>query len=254
MPKFHIKPSTGDPGVCKANSGNCPFGSESEHYTSAEAAREAFEVKMNSASDIATLRKDTLPNLTALYKAAPRANIGISKVYGLLNGIQEDIDSGFIDTDRAQAKIAAVALKLEEAERVYNPSSTKAPKSETDHTTAEANRKAFVEDLRKLSGGATPASPLDSDKAWASVSSAAQELMYSGKLDKEKGRKLELLTQTLRGTPFIYEGASDTRALRLARETQDIFAKARKPELVELHTLITTAIENDGRLEQRGNN
>lgn len=40
---YHINPSTGDSGKCSAKPGNCPFGSDDEHYTSPEAARAAFE-------------------------------------------------------------------------------------------------------------------------------------------------------------------------------------------------------------------
>lgn len=42
MAKYHIS-KTGEPGLCKAVKGNCPFGNDDEHYTSAEAARIAFE-------------------------------------------------------------------------------------------------------------------------------------------------------------------------------------------------------------------
>lgn len=41
--RYHINPTTGNPGKCSASEGRCPFGGESEHYTSPEAAREAFE-------------------------------------------------------------------------------------------------------------------------------------------------------------------------------------------------------------------
>lgn len=40
---FHVNPATGDPGQCKAEKGNCPFGSPDEHYDSPEEAREAYE-------------------------------------------------------------------------------------------------------------------------------------------------------------------------------------------------------------------
>jgi len=43
MARFHINPKTGNAGACKATQGKCPFGDESLHYTSAAAAREAFE-------------------------------------------------------------------------------------------------------------------------------------------------------------------------------------------------------------------
>lgn len=42
MAKYHINPETGEPGECKAEI-KCRFGSPEEHYTSAEAARKAFE-------------------------------------------------------------------------------------------------------------------------------------------------------------------------------------------------------------------
>lgn len=41
--KYHINPATGNPGLCTAESDACPFSSDDEHYTSKEAAREAFE-------------------------------------------------------------------------------------------------------------------------------------------------------------------------------------------------------------------
>jgi len=47
MNKFHIN-TAGEAGQCKAVNGKCPFGSESEHFTSAEAAREAFEARQES--------------------------------------------------------------------------------------------------------------------------------------------------------------------------------------------------------------
>lgn len=43
MNRFHINPKSGDAGRCKAENGNCPFGGESEHHPTAEAARAAYE-------------------------------------------------------------------------------------------------------------------------------------------------------------------------------------------------------------------
>lgn len=42
MAKYHIN-GKGEPGKCSAEKGNCPFGSDDEHYTSAAAARTAYE-------------------------------------------------------------------------------------------------------------------------------------------------------------------------------------------------------------------
>lgn len=41
--KFHINPETGNPNKCSAKSGNCPFGSDSEHFESKAEARLNFE-------------------------------------------------------------------------------------------------------------------------------------------------------------------------------------------------------------------
>lgn len=43
MSSFHVNPETGNAGVCRAESGNCPFGSTDDHYPSADLARAAYE-------------------------------------------------------------------------------------------------------------------------------------------------------------------------------------------------------------------
>lgn len=47
MARYHVNPNTGETGVCRASGEGrgCPFGGESDHYDSASAAREAYEVK-----------------------------------------------------------------------------------------------------------------------------------------------------------------------------------------------------------------
>lgn len=55
--RYHINPATGEPGRCSAKNGGCPFGGENEHYTSPEAAREAFEAS-NSDSTFSMSLKD----------------------------------------------------------------------------------------------------------------------------------------------------------------------------------------------------
>jgi hypothetical protein len=47
MAKFHIN-GKGEAGKCSATKGGCPFGGESEHFTSPEAAREAYEASMST--------------------------------------------------------------------------------------------------------------------------------------------------------------------------------------------------------------
>lgn len=48
MTKYHINPNTGMPGRCTAQPGNCPYGGESEHYTTYS---EAFETSQSTLND-----------------------------------------------------------------------------------------------------------------------------------------------------------------------------------------------------------
>lgn len=62
MAKFHVNPNTGNSGTCKSAKGKCPFGSEDEHFSSADAASEAAEKLMAeqySAVNAAYRKKDT---------------------------------------------------------------------------------------------------------------------------------------------------------------------------------------------------
>lgn len=43
MSVYHINPDSGDVSACRAIKGKCPFGNIDQHFTSAEAARQAFE-------------------------------------------------------------------------------------------------------------------------------------------------------------------------------------------------------------------
>ena len=58
MARYHINPTTGNPGKCIARDGKCPYGTDLEHFDSIEAAREAFEQGTQSFSE--SLRKRNL--------------------------------------------------------------------------------------------------------------------------------------------------------------------------------------------------
>lgn len=55
--KFHIN-DKGEAGKCGAEKGKCPFGDQSEHYTSAAAARTAYEAKQAAFASLAAARSD----------------------------------------------------------------------------------------------------------------------------------------------------------------------------------------------------
>lgn len=48
MPKYHLNPTTGNPGECSAEQGKCPFGKDAPHYGSQQEAREAFEAQQEA--------------------------------------------------------------------------------------------------------------------------------------------------------------------------------------------------------------
>lgn len=48
MNKYHINPNTGVPGVCYAQQGNCPYGDESQHYSSYEEAQDIAFSRMEN--------------------------------------------------------------------------------------------------------------------------------------------------------------------------------------------------------------
>lgn len=52
---FHVNPETGNAGPCSAKEGNCPFGGTDEHYSSAPAARAAYEQTMATQALIADI-------------------------------------------------------------------------------------------------------------------------------------------------------------------------------------------------------
>lgn len=60
MTKYHIK-KDGLPGVCSASSGNCPLGSDSEHYTNKAEVLAAAEEKLREENDyLASAKKDMI--------------------------------------------------------------------------------------------------------------------------------------------------------------------------------------------------
>lgn len=50
MSLYHVNPETGNPNICRAQNGNCPFGTVSEHFESKAEARADYERRMNDAN------------------------------------------------------------------------------------------------------------------------------------------------------------------------------------------------------------
>lgn len=91
---FHINPATGEPGKCSASLKACPFGSESEHYGSEAAAREAFEASMADRVFAKAPRKVMgVPVPERFYHLTPRRNLEAIKAQGLMPTVGERSES-----------------------------------------------------------------------------------------------------------------------------------------------------------------
>lgn len=70
MAKYHIN-GEGNPGACRAKPGNCPFGSESDHYADAKEARKIYERQQELLADIGVGGGPALNPATELALTAP---------------------------------------------------------------------------------------------------------------------------------------------------------------------------------------
>jgi hypothetical protein len=65
--RYHINQETGEPGVCRARVGECPYGSSSPHFESESEARKAYEAQME---DYEKFKKSPLGKLDDLLDRA----------------------------------------------------------------------------------------------------------------------------------------------------------------------------------------
>jgi len=96
MNLFHINPKTGNPGKCSAADGNCPFGSAETHFTSAEAARAAFEADHSSFAVPTTDISQALPQWHGKIPAALEKKI--AKQWADDEVFVNAVNSGSIET------------------------------------------------------------------------------------------------------------------------------------------------------------
>lgn len=89
MTKYHINPSTGNPGVCVATDGKCRYGEGAPHFSTENDARAAYEAAMSGAFSQQNLTKQqaiaedvfTVQNVefeSALWNYSPDENETVS--------------------------------------------------------------------------------------------------------------------------------------------------------------------------------
>ena len=116
--KYHLNPESGNPGICRAQEGNCPFGDSNQHYGSEAEARRAYELtqelgeltpnallgKLNfspPSGKIALLgllgsraygmaREDSDYDLRAIYQAPPRQLLTLDRPQDTIDRTEPD--------------------------------------------------------------------------------------------------------------------------------------------------------------------
>lgn len=124
MSKFHIN-SQGEPGKCSAEKGGCPFGSESEHHASPEAARSAYEEKNVGGLMPTMKRKKTegsfAPNLTRDdFEGLKQENLFLNnKSYEDVVFDEQELRERFSDEADVDSKINEYRKEWMERDRVH---------------------------------------------------------------------------------------------------------------------------------------
>lgn len=59
MSKYHVN-NDGEPGLCRATIGDCPFGGEAQHYPDKQTAQKAFELSMASSTFVEKTRSSNI--------------------------------------------------------------------------------------------------------------------------------------------------------------------------------------------------
>lgn len=248
MARYHVS-EDGTPRVCSAQSPeSCTArgvdGEAAPHgdFSDAGEARRFAESVLESSfgdqksvsrgsKDSSTSAREPLPSLSGLYGEAPRVNIGMAQTYGNLNGIQRDLDDGYIDEQEARSRIAAVTADLKQLEE-YNS------------TAQRPDAVAFRERLEGLAGGAEPSERFIDQPQWKAVAAALTDHLSSKKPSAKEDRPYEFLLNHIGEGKSGYDGFSISKAVELSRNLEKTTARSRKPELVALHRRLTEATAN----------
>lgn len=223
---YHINPENGNASRCRAAKGKCPFGNEDVHFTSKEAAARYYEQNQ------ATFGPQPLPNLSTLYKEAPKAPIGLTKQYANLNGIQTDLDANLIDMDEARRRIGYASKQIDQWTNIY-------PDATSKHT-GYASRIRELGNLHEM-----PTIPY-MNQPWDSTYQAIDMILHTN-LPRNLRTALDQFQRAARFEPFVYHGFSDKRFLEKAYTLQRLLKNVRRDDLVALRETLELSIQRDGR-------
>ena len=138
MARFHIN-AKGEPGKCSAQSGNCPFGGDTDHYNSLDEAQSAFEKTM--ASETFTVVKNTdRPDFSA-YTVRNVEAFDLSLAKSLETAQREY--SSYSSSEEINKWISDKIDAVEENQKALD----RAVPGTSDRTAAQENRRKVREEL-----------------------------------------------------------------------------------------------------------
>lgn len=248
MPRYHVS-EDGKPRVCSAQSpesctargidgeaaphGDFKDANEARHFAESVLEESFGESKSFSKASAgsSTASSEPLPSLSGIYGEAPRVNIGVAQTYGNLNGIQKDLDAGYIDESDARSRIAGVVADLKRME-------------EYDSAAQRPGAIAFRERLEGLADGAERPERFVDKSQWKAVAAALSDHLASKKPSAKEDRPYEVLLNRIGESKSGYDGFSIANVVELSKDLEKITARARKPELVALRERLGEAIAN----------
>lgn len=137
MAKYHINPTTGNPGLCRAHK-QCPFGGESEHYGSESEARQAYEA-IQSGATFTPASRAVEPDVSIEANPSDFDTVsfrGFSRSAGAVSAGARGLMGGIMGGKSYSETIAAAKERASYATAYYDK---KAEKSEATSRVLEGN-------------------------------------------------------------------------------------------------------------------
>jgi len=78
MKRYHVNPKTGNPNICQAKIGFCPFGADEPHYLSKDEARKATENKYNEVYGFFGSPVDEILEMESIVEIADKKNKSVT--------------------------------------------------------------------------------------------------------------------------------------------------------------------------------
>lgn len=145
MAKYHIR-ENGEPGVCTAKDGNCPFGADAPHFASSAEARSAYEAQQTSIPEGASRERLYTQTELNLKAAVVKQNENLRRVYDnlLATGYLPRDPSAFTHYVEVMESIADKAVteleRMDQHSQLFSPLEKR--EAEAFHYTVYVNIKA----------------------------------------------------------------------------------------------------------------